>query len=341
MISIQIANFARQFSFTVFFTAWAAFASPATAEEMKETDPTDAIAYFSKLFEQYPDQSIAESMVGLLNTNLDAGAYSNLSTREELAKALTADVRSIRRDFHLGVQYSATSPTEDAAHNLDKPEVIDALRKENFGFNEVRILEGNVGFMHISALNDISVAGETARYALGFLKNADALIIDIRGNLGGEPNMVRLLESVLFEEPTLMNTIYYTDGRKDSEEEIWTDPTLTEIDTLWNAPVFILTSYLVASGAEDLAYSLQAQGRAMIVGAKTLGAAHPGASQYHEDLQLNFNMPHGYVVNPITDDDWEGVGVLPDVEASSEEAFKTSLNLAWEALNYTPAKTKK
>lgn len=309
----------------------------ARAEDLKQTDVAEAVAYFSELFEQYPDQSAAREMVDLITSKLDAGAYAALETREDLAKALTADVRSVRRDFHLGVQYAEASPTEDAAHNLDKPEVIDALRKGNFGFDEVRILEGNVGLMRISALHDVSVAGETARHALGFLKNTDALIVDIRGNLGGEPNMVRLLESAFFEEPTLMNTIHYTDGRDDPIEEIWTDPALAGVDTLWRAPLYVLTSRLVASGAEDLAYSLQAQGRAKIVGATTLGAAHPGTSHYRDDLQLNFSMPHGYVVNPVTGKDWEGVGVAPDAQASDEDALETAKRLAWEKLGYAPA----
>ncbi len=307
------------------------------AEDLQQSDAAEAVDYFSELFEQYPDQSVAGEMVELINSKLEAGAYADLETREDLAKALTADVRSVRRDFHLGVQYSETSPNDDAAHNLDKPEVIDALRKENFGFDEVRILEGNVGFMHISALNDVSVAGETARYALGFLKNADAVIIDIRGNLGGEPNMVRLLESAFFDEPTLMNTIHYTDGRDDAVEEIWTDPALAGVETLWRAPLYILTTRLVASGAEDFAYSLQARQRATIVGGTTLGAAHPGTSHYRDDLQLNFNMPHGYVVNPVTGTDWEGVGVTPDVETTDEDAFETARRLAWGELGYEQA----
>ncbi len=331
---LKVTTFVRRFAFGAFLSVHFLFAQPVIAEEMREMDPAEAVAYFSELFDQYPDKSVAAEMVQLINAKLEAGAYSQLETREDLAKALTADVRSVREDFHLGVQYSAASPTEDAAHNLDKPEVLQTLRKENFGFDEIRILEGNVGFVHVSALNDVSVAGETARYVLGFLKNADAVIIDIRGNLGGEPNMIRLLESVFFGEPTLMNTLHYTDGRDDPVEEIWTDPKLTDIETLTNAPLYILTSRYVASGAEDFAYSLQARGRATIIGAKTLGAAHPGASHYNENLQLNFNMPHGYTVNPITGADWEGIGVIPDVETPGKDALATAKHLAWKALGY-------
>ena len=315
------------------------FSAQSAAEKMRSTDPAEAVAYFSELFVQYPDRDIARKMVALITKNLEAGVYSNLDTRAALAKALTADVRSVRRDFHLGVTYSATSPTEDAAHNLDKSEVIERLRKENFGFQEARILEGNIGFLRITALNDVSVAGDAARHAFGFLQNSDAIIIDIRGNLGGEPNMVQLIESAFFSEPTLMNTIHYTDGRENAVEEIWTDPALIPIDTLADVPLFILTSLYVASGAEDLAYALQARGRAVIVGSKTLGAAHPGTSHYRADLRLNFNMPHGYVVNPVTGGDWEGVGVTPDVEASEDKALETSKSIAWSQLGYRTGHT--
>lgn len=309
----------------------------ASAEEMQKSDPGRAVAYFSELFDQYPNQKVASEMIAILAENLESGQYESLKTREDLAKALTADVRSVRRDFHLGVQYAATSPVDDAAHNLDKPEVLDGLRKKNFGFEEARILEGNVAFIKITALNDVSVAGDTARYALGFASNADAVIIDIRGNLGGEPNMVRLLESAFFEKRTLMNTIYYTDGRDDAVEEIWTDPQLVGIEKLYRTPVFILISRFVASGAEDLAYSMQAQGRATIVGTQTLGAAHPGMSHYREDLRLSFSMPHGYVVNPITGTDWEGVGVVPDVEVPDGASLREAKAQAWKAIGYEAA----
>ncbi len=310
---------------------------PVLAGEMKPSDPAEAVAYFTELFEQYPDAAVAAQMVRTLETNLAAGRYAKLETRAELARALTADVRSVKRDLHLGARYSETSPTDDAAHNLDKPEIVEALKKRNFGFDEVRIVEGNVGFVRISELNDVSVAGETARHALGFLQHADAVIIDIRGNLGGEPNMVRLIESAFFDKPTLMNTIFYTDGRDRRTEEIWTDPELSGIDPLSEVPLFVLTSGLVASGAEDLAYSLQARGRATVVGSKTLGAAHPGESHYREDLQLSFGMPHGYVVNPVTGTDWEGVGVIPDVETPDDAALTTAIELAWRAVGYRPA----
>lgn len=125
-----------------------------------------------------------------------------------------------------------------------------------------------------------------------------------------------------------MNTIVYTDGRDQSREEQWTNPALAGVETLYGVPLYIVTSRLVASAAEDFAYSLQARDRAVVVGGTTLGAAHTGMSHYRDDLQLSFGMPHSYVVNPLTGTDWEGVGIIPDVIANDYDALKTALQLA-------------
>ena len=92
-------------------------------------------------------------------------------------------------------------------------------------------------------------------------------------NLGGEPNMVRLLQSAFFDLSTHMNTIAYTDGRNPKREEQWTIPGLAGIDMLYGVPLYIVTNRQVASAAEDFAYSLQVRKRAVVVGGTTLGAA--------------------------------------------------------------------
>lgn len=323
----------REFSF--FFACVSLVAVNATASELQEDDPAKSVAYLQQLLESYPDQIVAAQMSMLLTINLESGNYGALQTRQALAKALTTDVRLVERDFHLGVMFAPTSPTEDAAHHLDNVETLERLRKTNFGFEEARILQGNVGYLRISALHDISVAVPAAKHALGFVQHVDALIIDIRGNLGGEPNMVRLIQSVFFEKPTHLNTLHYTDGREQSTEEIWTDPALVDIDTLVHTPIYVLISEQVASAAESFAYALQTQKRATLVGGRTLGAAHPGESHYREDLQLNFSVPNGYAVNPISGKDWEGVGVIPDIESSDATALDTALERAWMDIGYS------
>ncbi len=96
-------------------------------------------------------------------------------------------------------------------------------------------------------------------------------------------------------------------------------------------PLFILTSKSTFSAAEALAYDLQALKRAVIVGERTGGGAHPYEyRRIHPHFALD--LPEGKSINPITGDNWQGVGVKPDVEVPADQALKRALELARAAI---------
>ncbi|MEO6390627.1 MAG: S41 family peptidase, partial [Pyrinomonadaceae bacterium] len=167
-----------------------------------------------------------------------------------------------------------------------------------------------------------------------FLNHTDALIIDLRQNGGGRPDMVALLASYFFKaEPRLhLNDLA---GRKEGTTEYdtresWTLTTLAG-ERYLDKPVYLLTSPRTFSGAEELSYDLQTQKRAIIVGETTGGGANPGGPYRLSDHFLAF-MPRGYAINPITKTNWEGVGVVPDVKVPQEDALKTAQALALKQL---------
>lgn len=63
--------------------------------------------------------------------------------------------------------------------------------------------------------------------------------------------------------------------------------------------VYVLTANFTFSGAEQLAYDLQACGRATVVGEVTGGGAH-ACNLYWLDSHFNLLMPECRPVNPIT-----------------------------------------
>src|SRR3989442_6604411 len=88
-------------------------------------------------------------------------------------------------------------------------------------------------------------------------------------------------------------------------------------------PVYVLTSRRTFSGAEEFAYNLQTQQRAVIVGDTTGGGAHPGGLQRVTD-HFGLWVPTGRAINPITKTNWERMGVRPDVAVSSDQALRTA-----------------
>jgi C-terminal processing protease CtpA/Prc len=161
------------------------------------------------------------------------------------------------------------------------------------------------------------------------LARSSALIFDLRHCTGGYPDMVALILSYLFgEEPVQLNSMYWRDD--DTSQEYWTLPQVPG-KRLADEPVYVLIGPETFSGGEEFAYDLQALQRATLVGEKTDGGAHPGAS-YRLHSHFEAFIPIGRAINPVTGTNWEGTGVLPDVAVPAEQALDTAYRLALEAV---------
>ena len=153
------------------------------------------------------------------------------------------------------------------------------------------------------------------------LNGVDALIFDLRDNIGGTSEMVSLMASYLFDHPE-----YMFDPRRVPTPQSWTSSPVSG-SRLANKPVYILTSSTTISGAEQFTYDLKMLKRATIVGEDTAGGAHAGV-WHHIDDHLGVFIPENRAVNPYGQADWEAVGIKPDIEVAGAEALKTALRQA-------------
>jgi C-terminal processing protease CtpA/Prc len=153
---------------------------------------------------------------------------------------------------------------------------------------------------------------------MNFVNGTDALIIDLRGNGGGNPAMVALICSYLFgPEPVHLNDLYWREG--DRTDQFWTRKEVAGKRYL-NKDVYVLTSKRTFSGAEEFTYNLKNLKRATIVGETTGGGAHPGG-MFRMSPHFGAFIPTGRAINPITKTNWEGTGVTPDVAVPAEQAL--------------------
>jgi C-terminal processing protease CtpA/Prc len=63
------------------------------------------------------------------------------------------------------------------------------------------------------------------------------------------------------------------------------------------------------------------------VGERTGGGAHPGGVRKLNDRFALF-VPTGRAISPVTGTNWEGTGVIPDVEVPAADALDRALELA-------------
>jgi C-terminal processing protease CtpA/Prc len=95
--------------------------------------------------------------------------------------------------------------------------------------------------------------------------------------------------------------------------------------------VYVLTSKQSASAAEEFAYDLKQLKRATLVGETTVGAANPGDLVQLTPHFMLF-IPNGRAINPITQANWEGVGVEPDAKVPVDDALRVSQLMALKSL---------
>jgi hypothetical protein len=286
----------------------------------------------SRLENSYIDRSAARRISADLRKRASTGQFDRLAG-DELAKALNVRIRVVTTDPHLGIRYSS-EPLPSLGAAAPSPEDRDRMRHlaaaQNFGFEKLERLPGNVGFVELNGFIDPHLGGDTAVAAMAFLANADAIIIDLRYNSGGVPGLGLLISSYFFEEPVHLNTIEWREEGGTRVEQFWTQAFVPG-RRLASQPLFILTSNRTISAAESFAYGLQAVGRAKVVGEVSAGGGHPGREVRIAEHFAAF-IPTGRAVNPITKTNWEGKGIRPDVVIDEKQAAITAHRLALETL---------
>jgi hypothetical protein len=296
-------------------------------DERVRKDVLEALA--RELDARYAIPDMGKKLATTIKAKQRANAYKSITSGPEFARVLTDDLSTVAHDKHLHVNFSFTPLPQQGPRGLP-PE----LRKMNGGISEVRILDGNVGYMKLYGVLPLELARGPVTAAFAFLHNTDALIIDNRSNGGGDPNTVALYVSYLSEgAPYVVNTFHWREGNR-VEEFKTTD--LGDLTYGSKKPVFVLTGQGTFSGGEELSYDLQVLKRALVVGEVTGGGANPGGP-VPLGHQFVVNIPSGQAINPVTGTSWEGVGVKPDIAVPTVAALGQAHRLAIERLSAATA----
>lgn len=309
-----------------------ALLSLAFATQASETPRVYVDGVAAVIADNYFDPARGRHIAADLRAAAAKGEFDALQDERELSTALSAWLDPL--DTHFNVSWTPTqaaaapTPGERPAQGAAS----DPQRRGNYGIRRVEILPGNVGYLDLRAFAgfEFGAPNQPARQAveasLQLLSGAQTLIIDLRENGGGAPQMVGYLSSAFVRrDADIFNTFH---GR---------DRTMSEAPLDWypqprlDTPLFLLTSGRTASAAEAFAYTLQSAKRAVVVGETSMGAANPGTevdAGHGFSVFVSFASP----INPITHSNWEGHGVTPDKPVAATDALNTARRLALEAV---------
>jgi retinol-binding protein 3 len=266
-----------------------------------------------------------------LRSRLQNGAYEKIKDANELASALTSDLRTAGKDLHLLVTYNPALeralnnapllPSVELPELPPTPEQLAGQRQSNYNFRKLEIMSGNVGYLELGSFVDLNQSKDTAVAAMNFLANTDAVIIDLRHNPGGFINLEIFLASYFYGvDPVELLSRYHREG-----DVIVREWTLREVPgkRLQHVDLYILTSRETGSAGEGFSFILQQRQRAKIVGEQTSGAGY-GNKEFPIGDGFVFFVSTFRQFDPRTGRGWQEVGVKPDIAVRSEHALSVA-----------------
>jgi C-terminal processing protease CtpA/Prc len=249
-------------------------------------------------------------------------AETRLATDSETHRLTILDEASKTREITIG-------------HGLPPPgnvESVKILNGNRLALVETRQLAGNIGYLHFT--NFIEPIKKRLAAIFDSMGNARGVIIDLRGNSGGDTEVGLAMAGMLIEKET---EISITRTRKTDNNVYKAKP----LKNSYRGLVVILLDEVSASESEEVTAGLQAAGRVVVIGKKSRGEDMDATFQElpMDSIALLYPVglprtPKGVVI--------EGRGVIPDLEVNltRAELLKGRDSQLEAAIQYIQAQTR-
>lgn len=180
--------------------------------------------------------------------------------------------------------------------------------QRQLGFNNQR--QGKIAVLRLDAFTQ-SLALDFSKTLPGVLEGAEGIVLDLRGNGGGDAEAMADVASLFLDDGTNLGKFADRSGAsfelQTFSKRLWRIPNLLPT----KLPLVVLTSENTSSAAEILVAALQNKGRAQVIGTDTCGCVLA--------IRNRHALPDGGVLD-VSEFDYrtargvrlEGAGVKPD-----------------------------
>jgi C-terminal processing protease CtpA/Prc len=273
----------------------------------------------TSLIENY----VVEEHITTLVDSLRADNYYDIASIDSLIKKMNQDFYRLSHDKHLSIEFRPTI-AKDLLNDKDiHTDQNKREKKDHYGFEKPKILSNNIGYLKLNYFANAKNAKKNVLKNIRHFKKTEALIIDLRENLGGNVSMLQLLLGVFLPIDKMeILKINYKSGKISTIEATKIKPNKQYL----KQPIYILCDSQTFSAGEAFAFVMKNRNRALIIGETTAGAGHV-AGPYAINEQFVLTVPVGIIVDPLTNTGWEQTGVTPDIMSSSNKALEKVFEL--------------
>lgn len=293
---------------------------------------------------QFVSEKIAAEVAEALRQPHFKSTMSTIKDPKEFAKRLTDALRTMSGDNHIGIVFSSddvqryrireqakTNATAQKQQAANKASELAASASANFGIQQVRLLDGDVGYLEMSYFDGfVDESAPVFAAAMNMLASSKIIILDLRRNGGGNSRVLPLFLSY-FLGPEPVHFATKSERWNNSSEKLFTTSNV-QGHRHFNKPIYILTSGTTFSLAEHVTYHLRAFNRAIVIGERTYGGGKAfDPIVVSDDFYLR--MPRVDLVNARTKTMYkEGQGIAPDVATTAQAAYHQAYLLALTSL---------
>ena len=256
-----------------------------------------------------------------LARGLAEGRY-NVADRAQLVQRINEDLEAVAHDKHLGLQFAPDQAAQLAGGRQrddgpPSPQQQALAQRRNHGVSELKLFPGNIRYLDLRGFVWVGPkSAEAYDNAARFLRDGDAVIIDLRRNGGGSPDAVQYLISHFLEPNKPIVTFHMGASQVDRLSSLAELPA----GRMVGKPLYVLTSGTTASAAEEFTGHVAGFRIGEVIGDTTAGAG------FRNEF---FALPGGYVISvsvgravlAATGKDWEGVGIKPTMAIAEAKAL--------------------
>lgn len=323
----------RSMTLKIIIISFATIMSLTSCEKvfMKPNPQTDNISIFEEFYKVIDEKYAMLEFKGV-NWKNEYQTYrdkvNNEITDDSLFSVLGEMILKLR-DAHTLLEdyennrYAIYDNESGFLKNLDQ-EIIDKyylnenVQTQGDGFR-YKILDDNVGFIEYRDF-DMKVKDKMMNDLLNDLKDTKGIILDVRGNGGGDPYYAYLMASHFADKETYVGFERFKTGPKAddfTDSKIYLSPS---DGTNYTKPVMVLTNRQCFSATTTLIYYLNPFSHITFVGALTGG----GSGSVFENVLAN---GWNYSLSSSEFIDWEGShlddGFEPDITVELDISVRT------------------
>ena len=223
------------------------------------------------------------------------------------ASELEEAVSLIRGEAGSKVKIEVIRVSEDKPEGEEIPMLVERrdVRVDTVYTKTLKIADKNIGYLRLSAFDDITWDDFKEKYSK--LKNSDidGLVLDLRNNPGGSLDVCLNIADTFLDEGVIVTT-------EDKKGNVITEKSDADMDDM---PMVTLINENSASASEILAGAFKDRGRSKIVGKKSFGKGivqklFPLDNGAGAKITISeYKTPNGEKINKI--------GVKPDIEVEN------------------------